>query len=110
MKIEESLRIDDIHANEFLRQTYREMAIYELTIYEKLQEEERKGSAIVRKIGDTARVIETRSVFYGEIVTFLEEDNKNYVFINKKHNCARLIVAKDSIDDYVEWKCKNNDA
>lgn len=76
---------------------------------ELLQKEECKGSMVAKKLGDKAKVIETWSAFYGETVTFLEEDDKNYVFISKKHNHARLIVPKDSIDDYVEWERESND-
>ena len=56
------------------------------------------------KMGDKAKVIETWSVFYGETVTFVGEENGDYIFTNKKHNRGRLIVSKDSIDDYVEWE------
>ena len=54
------------------------------------------------KIGDKAKVIELWSVFYGETVTLVEENDNNYTFTNEKHNRGRLIVAKESVDDYVE--------
>lgn len=56
------------------------------------------------KIGDKAKVIEPWSVFYGETVTLVEENDENYIFTNEKHNRGRLIVGKDSVDSYVEWE------
>lgn len=56
------------------------------------------------KIGAKAKVIEKWSVFCGETVTLVEENNKNYIFTNKKHKRGRLIVAKESADDYVKWE------
>jgi len=61
------------------------------------------------KIGAKAKVIELWSVFCGETVTLVEETDENYIFKNKKHNYGRLIVAKESVDDYVEWECESND-
>lgn len=61
------------------------------------------------KIGDKAKVIELWSVFYGETVTLVEENDNNYTFTNEKHNRGRLIVAKESVDDYVEWEREHND-
>ena len=61
------------------------------------------------KIGAKAKVIELWSVFYGETVTLVEENDNNYTFTNEKHNRGRLIVAKESVDDYVEWECESND-
>ena len=42
MTIEESLRVDDMHTNEFLRQAYREAAMYELEQYAKEVEKEKQ--------------------------------------------------------------------
>ena len=42
MTLEESLRIDDMHANEFLRQAYLEEALYELKQRKKEAEEEKQ--------------------------------------------------------------------
>lgn len=61
------------------------------------------------RIGAKAKVIETWSVFYGETVTLVEENDENYIFTNEKHSRGRLIVAKDSVDDYVEWECESNE-
>ena len=42
MTLEESLRIDDMHANEFLRQAYLEAALYELKQHKKEAEKEKQ--------------------------------------------------------------------
>lgn len=42
MTIDESLQIDDLHATDFLRQAYREAAIYELEQYAKDVEKEKR--------------------------------------------------------------------
>jgi len=42
MTIEESLQIDDMHTNEFLRQAYLESALYELKQHEKEVEKEKQ--------------------------------------------------------------------
>ena len=56
------------------------------------------------RIGAKAKVIEMWSVFCGETVTLVEENNANYIFTNEKHKRGRLIVAKESVDNYVEWE------
>ena len=42
MTLEESLRIDDMHANEFLRHAYWEAAMYELEQQKKEAEKEKQ--------------------------------------------------------------------
>lgn len=42
MTIDESLQIDDMHINEFLRQAYWEAAMYELEQYAKEVEKEKQ--------------------------------------------------------------------
>ena len=42
MTLEESLRIDDMHTNEFLRQAYLEEAMYELKQRKKEAEKEKQ--------------------------------------------------------------------
>lgn len=42
MTIEESLWIDDMHVNEFLRQAYLEAALYELKQHKKEAEKEKQ--------------------------------------------------------------------
>lgn len=60
------------------------------------------------KIGGKAKVIETWSVFYGEIVELVDETDTVYIFTNDKHKRGRLIVAKESVDDYVKWERESN--
>ena len=60
------------------------------------------------KIGDKAKVIELWSVFCGEVVTLVEETDANYIFTNDKHQRGRLVVAKESVDDYVAWERESN--
>ena len=56
------------------------------------------------KIGDKAKVIEIWSVFSGEIVELVDETNTQYIFTNDKHKRGKIIVPKNSVDDYVEWE------
>ena len=61
------------------------------------------------RIGAKAKVIEMWSVFYGETVELVDETDTEYIFTNDKHKRGKLIVPKNSVDDYVEWEYENND-
>lgn len=61
------------------------------------------------RIGAKAKVIEIRSVFYGEFVELVDETDTEYIFTNAKHKRGRLIVAKDLVDDCVEWERESSD-
>ena len=60
-------------------------------------------------IGAKAKVIEMWSVFFGETVELVDETDTKYIFTNDKHKRGKLIVPKNSVDDYVEWECESND-
>lgn len=42
---------------------------------------------------------------YGEIVELVDDTDTQYIFTNDKHKRGKLIVPKNSVDDYVEWEC-----
>ncbi len=58
------------------------------------------------KIGDKAKVVHPKSVFFNEIVTLVSETDTRYIFTFDNHKPDEMVVDKDSSDGYIEWECK----
>lgn len=61
------------------------------------------------RIGAKAKVIETWSVFYGEVVELIEETDNAYVFVNAKHKRGTLTVRKNVAHGFISWERESND-
>jgi hypothetical protein len=78
MTIDETLRIDDMHANEFLRQAYRETAMHELTINEA---REKFMTVVYDELRDDSdncranRIIDAADEYVEEVMKLERENN-----------------------------------
>lgn len=61
------------------------------------------------KIGDKAKVIDWRSVYFGEVVELIDETNDMYFFANKKHKRGTLTVNKSYAHGFIAWERESND-
>jgi hypothetical protein len=78
MTNEESLRVDDMHANEFLKQAYRKAAMYELTINEAREE---FMTVVYNELSDDSdncranRIIDAADEYVEEVIRLERESN-----------------------------------